>query len=354
MKKVFLFHGGRVQHYRIGVYNYLYRYLKKYGYNLTVICEDIQNDGYQNIEYPEIRISFSFLSLRNLIKTNLPWLNILFINHSKSYFFPFLVYLRATGNKVVTWTHGLNLQKKSDMVSRMVHHFEHSLCEGIILYSEAQKKYLLRSHQRKSFIANNTLNLTEYVPGKDGKEKTLNRYNIFTQKNVVYSGSIDRRKRIFDLIKAFGLINNEGTGLIIIGPDNDHLLEGIYKSHPRIFYLGPKYGKEALDILSASDVCCIPGAVGLGIVDSMFCGLPLVTEDVDHGPEIMYFKEGINGFMVPKGDIIALSEKLTLLLNNDELRERMGRNARNEILSRGHIESLCSGFLRCLKSLDRE
>jgi len=58
--------------------------------------------------------------------------------------------------------------------------------------------------------------------------------------------------------------------------------------------------------------------------------------------------------MVPKGDIIALSEKLKLLIENDELRERMGQNARNEILTNGHIDNLCNGFLICLRSLENK
>ncbi|MGC8893091.1 MAG: glycosyltransferase family 4 protein, partial [Candidatus Saccharicenans sp.] len=190
-------------------------------------------------------------------------------------------------------------------------------------------------------------------PEKGKKEDILRRYNIYTKKNIVYSGRIDSRKRIYDLLRAFELINDKDAGLIIIGPDDYRILEEEYKKYPRIFYLGPLYGNEALDVLSASDVCCIPGAVGLGIVDSMYCGLPLVTEDVDHGPEIMYFKDGVNGYMVPKGDVAALAEKLRLILNDQMLRDKLGQKAHEEIMTRGHINNLCEGFLDCLNSLEK-
>lgn len=352
MKQVFLYHGGKIQHYRIGVYNYLHKYLKESGYNLTVVSEGYQSDFSLRLEFPAIKLPFSFFSLSRIVKSNRPWVNILFINHREKYFFPFLLLLRMTGNNVVTWTHGINLQNKKDKISWVAHNIEHSLCNRIILYSEGLKKYLLKSHQAKSFVANNTLNLMDYVPDKGRKQDILKLYNITTKQNIVYSGRIDIRKRIIDLIQAFELIDNEDVGLILIGPDENGIIEEKYKKHPRIFYLGPLYGKEALDVLSASDVCCIPGAVGLGIVDSMYCGLPLVTEDVDHGPEIMYFKDGINGFMVPKGDVAALADKLNMLLNDEVLRERMGCNAQEEILTRGHINNLCAGFLNCLKSLE--
>ncbi|MDI6698986.1 MAG: glycosyltransferase family 4 protein [Candidatus Saccharicenans sp.] len=354
MKQVFLFHAGKIQHYRIGVYNYLHNFLKKHGYFLTIISEGLPSNLNLTINFPEIELLFSFRMLAKLVRCQRPWANILFINHREKYFYPFLLYLRLRGNKAITWTHGINFQKKSDRLSRIAHHLEHALCHRIILYSEEIKKYLLPGHRQKAFAANNTLNLTDYIPDKKIKEQVLNRYNIFTKKNIAYSGSFDERKRLLDLMNAFENICDEETGLILIGNGKDKTISERIKNNRQIFYLGPLYGKEVLDVLTASDVCCIPGAVGLGIVDSMYCGLPLVTENVDQGPEIMYFKEGVNGFMVPKGDIIALSEKLRLLIKNDELRERMSQNARNEILTNGHIDNLCNGFLRCLRSLENK
>lgn len=353
MKQIFLFHGGKIQHYRIGVYNYLQSFLKQHGYFLTVISEGLPSDHNPQVNFAEIKMIFSFRRLTKIVNDQHPWANILFINHRERYFYPFLLYLRLKRNRVITWTHGLNFQKKSDKLSRIAHHVEHALCHRIILYSEEAKRYLLKSHQRKAFSGNNTLNLTDYTPDKSIKEKVLNRYNIHTKKNIVYSGSFAKRKRLIDLINAFESIGDQETGLILIGQDEENTIIDKIKNNPRIYYLGPLYGKEVLDVLTASDVCCIPGAVGLGIVDSMYCGLPLVTENVEHGPEIMYFKDGHNGFMVPKGNIVALSETLKLLLENDELREKMGQNARNEILTNGHIDKLCSGFLMCLKSLER-
>jgi len=352
MKQVFLFHAGKIQPYRIGVYNYLHNFLKQKGYYLTIVSEGLPENLKLSINFPGIEMIYSFRTLTKMAKLHRPWANILFINHRERYFYPFLLFLRLRGNKVITWTHGLNFQKKSDRLSRFAHHVEHALCHRIILYSEEIKKYLLPGHRQKAFVANNTLNLTDYIPDKKIKQQVLNRYNIYTKKNIVYSGRFDRRKRILDLITAFELIGDQEVGLILIGPEEEVSIKEIIKDKKGIFYLGPLYGKAALDVLTASDICCIPGAVGLGIVDSMYCGLPLVTENVNHGPEIMYFKEGVNGFMVPRGDIVALSEKLKLLLENDELRDRMSQNARNEIITRGHIDLLCNGFLSCLKSLE--
>jgi len=213
------------------------------------------------------------------------------------------------------------------------------------------KKYLLKPHQKKAFVANNTLNLTVFVPGEQDRKGILARYGIRTDKNIVYVGRITKRKRIGDLLAAFELISDERVALVLVGADEDEIVGPQVTKNRRVFYLGPVYGKNALELLSACDVCCIPGAIGLGIVNAMYCGLPVVTEKVDHGPEIMYFKNGINGLMVEKGDIVSLAEKLKYLLENDDVRIEMGKKAREEILTKGHIENLCLGFLECLNSL---
>jgi glycosyltransferase involved in cell wall biosynthesis len=137
------------------------------------------------------------------------------------------------------------------------------------------------------------------------------------------------------------------TGLILVGSDDEGILDNIEGEN--IFRLGPVYGEESLELLSASDVYCLPGAIGLSIVDAFYCGLPVVTENVVHGPEIMYLKDGVNGFMIPKGNITQLAAKLKMLLTDGALRERFSQAARNEIMTNGHIDRMCEGFRRALE-----
>jgi glycosyltransferase involved in cell wall biosynthesis len=211
------------------------------------------------------------------------------------------------------------------------------------------RRYLLERHDRKAFVAVNTLNLTEYSPRNRDRGVILAEYGIRTPRNVIFAGRTQARKRLQDLLDAFGRLALEDCGLIIVGPDDEGLLKDAGKAHPRIFPLGPLYGAEVLDLLASADAYCIPGAIGLSIVDAMFCGLPVVTEDVAHGPEIMYLHDGENGFVVPIGDIAALADRLFQLLTNDELRGRFAERARREVVTRGHIDELCKGVLQCLE-----
>lgn len=351
LKPVLLFHAGRIQHYRSGLYHFLSEFLKKHGYSLTVVSEgrELEQEEY---DFPEIQIRFSLKSLVDLMEKLRPGAVILFINHREKYYFPFLFYLRIKGNKAITWTHGLNLQKRKNVLSRLAHHLEHCLCQAIILYSPGLKQYLLPAHRKKAFVANNTLNVFWFDPARVDRQALLSRYGITTEKNIIFVGRITRRKRLPDLLQAFERLKTRRVGLILVGPDEEGLLSSQPGSGEKIFSLGALYGRPVLELLAAADVCCLPGAVGLGIVDAMYCGLPVVTEQVNHGPEIMYLRDGVNGFMVPQGDIEALTEKLDLLLSDDNLRRDMGVKAREEILTRASLENFAGGFLQALEFLD--
>jgi glycosyltransferase involved in cell wall biosynthesis len=286
-----------------------------------------------------------------LIAVHKPQACILFINHGKPFYFPFLLFLKMIKSKAITWTHAVDLQRKHSGMSSLLHHLEHALCQGIILYAEPLRIYVAKSHRKKVFVANNTLNFLGYKPRPMDKAIILKQHGIATAKNIIFVGRLHKRKRIQDLVKAFELLDDLGCGLVLVGPDEEGLASTLAKKNPRILITGPLYGTDVLDLLSACDVYCMPGAIGLSVVDAMYCGLPVVTERLDHGPEIMYLRDGVNGLLAEKGDFQGLAERLRLLLQDEELRLQFSRKAREEIETNGHIDNLGRGFLQCLDHL---
>ena len=61
-------------------------------------------------------------------------------------------------------------------------------------------------------------------------------------------------------------------------------------------------------------------------VEYMAMGKPQVVTSINVLPEII--EDGKNGFIVPPGDAIAMAEKLSHLIDNHDLRIRMGNQAR--------------------------
>src|SRR5690606_4230799 len=115
-------------------------------------------------------------------------------------------------------------------------------------------------------------------------------------------------------------------------------------------YRGEIYETEAVNrIFKMADVFSIPGKIGLGINHAFYWGLPVVTENVRHSPEIIYLKDGQNGFMVERGDVRALAEKLNLLLSSAELYASFSEAARKEIELNASIDRMCDGFLQAIR-----
>lgn len=66
---------------------------------------------------------------------------------------------------------------------------------------------------------------------------------------------------------------------------------------------------------------------GMTLVEAMRCGLPVVSTDCDYGPrEIL--RDGTDGLLVPVGDTGAVAKALLRLIEDEELRRRMGTEAR--------------------------
>ena len=341
MKNILLINKEEVPHYRVPVYNYLTEYLKGYDLHLTIVSQGVQKDSPHSVQFPYKRIKLDFWNLARLFVSMKPdavvfWLNFEF------YKFPVLLVAKILGIKILYWGHGRDLEDPENSLKNIVYSVEHWMDDAIILYAEHLKKYIRGAFLSKTFVANNTLNMTIYRASRPPKEEVKRRYRIPAAKNVICMGRMQRRKRIGDLVEAFRALRLEGVGLILAGPDDDGILRGI--EDPGIYKVGPVYGEESLDLLSAADVYCLPGHLGLGIVDAFYCGLPVVTEDVLHAPEIMYLKDGLNGFIVPEGDIGQLSEKLAILLTDERQRELFSKAAREEIMTNGHINKFCEGF----------
>lgn len=65
---------------------------------------------------------------------------------------------------------------------------------------------------------------------------------------------------------------------------------------------------------------------GLVIIESMACGVPVISFDCENGPRSI-ISDGVDGFLIQPFDIKTFAEKVMLLMNNKTLRKKMGDNA---------------------------
>ena len=101
-------------------------------------------------------------------------------------------------------------------------------------------------------------------------------------------------------------------------------------SLPRIHFLGRRGDVPA--VLSTSDiVVLVSKREGLprALLEGMAAGKPLVATDVRGNRDLV--EDGVNGFLVPPGDVGVLAFALEQLIGSKELREKMGRESLRKV-----------------------
>lgn len=149
---------------------------------------------------------------------------------------------------------------------------------------------------------------------------------------VLFVGQIGQRKGISYLLKAYDRFRGNGTSLTLVG--NFHGSQEPLRRYRKLFQYIPNVPRARLaDIYRRADVFVLPTLIeGLGMVvlEAMASGLPAIV--TPNGPGDIV-RDGVDGFVVPIRDSDAIVDRLEYLRANPQVRNEMGRNARERALA---------------------
>lgn len=101
-------------------------------------------------------------------------------------------------------------------------------------------------------------------------------------------------------------------------------------------------------VFAASDIVCQVSrweeVFGFVMAEGMICRKPIVATRVGGIPELV--EDGRSGFLVERRDVAGIAEKLLLLCENRELRERMGAAGRETAIRKFDLQNNVSELLR--------
>jgi glycosyltransferase involved in cell wall biosynthesis len=109
--------------------------------------------------------------------------------------------------------------------------------------------------------------------------------------------------------------------------------------------VGPKFGPDKFEELELADIFVLPSfteCVPLSILEAMQFGLPVVATCVGGIPDIL--QHGVNGLLVPPGNVRELSAKLSHLLLDKTAREQMGYKARERFMQKYTLTKFYEGL----------
>lgn len=171
----------------------------------------------------------------------------------------------------------------------------------------------------------------------------------------VYVGSLYPGKRLDFLFSACEAIRREVPDFQLLvlgdGPERD-CVRAWCATHSWARWVGARFGREKVAYLSLAHVLLNPGALGLSIMDSFVCQVPMITTDFSkHGPEISYLQHGVNG-VVTRNDLDAYIKSTINLLNNEQERAdlRLGCSlSALEYTVENMSGNFVEGAMRCLE-----
>ena len=170
----------------------------------------------------------------------------------------------------------------------------------------------------------------------------------------VFLGSLSREKRLPFLFEAADRLRRRFPDfeLLVIGDGPQRaLVRELAGKRPWCRWVGARHGREKALYLSLGDVMLNPGMVGLNILDSFACGLPLLTTDCGiHSPEIAYLESGSNGVMTPDSPAAYGDAVAGLLLDDPLRREIAGRCLRDaeKYSLENMVANFCTGILQAI------
>ena len=219
----------------------------------------------------------------------------------------------------------------------------------IVAMSRLVKREIERIHgiePEKIDVVYSGVNLSEFSPGKPSAEPTF-----------VFAGNPFRRKGLDALIR--GLRYCKEGKLLIFGkslpgdPVQRYLrLAKRLGVGERVVYMG--FTEKLNEQFSSANAFIFPtlyDPFGLVVLEAMASGLPVITSSPSYCGAAELIKDGRNGLLLKNPrDEREIGEKINLILEDRNLRKRLGRNAR-KTAERYTWDRTASGFLEVFESL---
>lgn len=156
---------------------------------------------------------------------------------------------------------------------------------------------------------------------------------------ILFLAHMLRTKGVFDLLEACAILASQGLlfNCNFVGtwydiqPEEFDSFVKERKLERIVKFLGPQYGSDKNKVLSHSDIFCLPTfypmeCFPLIILDAMRWRLPVVSTSEGAISEII--DDGKTGFIVNKNSPSELAARISTLIKDKHLRERLGAASR--------------------------
>jgi len=213
--------------------------------------------------------------------------------------------------------------------------------------SISQRKFLIDSgvahFEQVSVLGSGSLagvDLERFSPlrfDEHDKSKLKDKLGIpLTSKVLLFVGRLSRDKGIMELLQAYQqlMTGDINVYLILLGPFEADIKVLLNEINPSIKsrIITPGFSTEPECFMAIADLLVLPSyreGFGTVVIEAAAMEVPTIGTDIYGLSDAIV--DGETGLLVPVKDFNKLTSVIRLLLNNDDLRYRMGVNARRRV-----------------------
>lgn len=173
-------------------------------------------------------------------------------------------------------------------------------------------------------------------------EKTELRQSISLDQDqliLLYLGRITKDKGVYELIESVGnlLKNSIKVSLLLVGPFEQNIeqeIRSLAKEHCGDKAIFTGFCMDPERYLAIADILCLPSyreGFGTVIIEAAAMGVPAVATRIYGLADAIV--DDVTGILVEPRNVVDLSTALERLISDPELRERMGKNAKEHAIS---------------------
>ena len=254
-------------------------------------------------------------------------------------------YFKVKGTKYVTVIHDLCSARVGEMKKYHQYIYETSIniaikkADIIVTVSETIKNELIEKYNinpNRIIVVYNSIG--KHLIHVEVKQDILNKYGLQKDKYILSVATLNKRKNIPELIKAFESISDKypELKLVLVGGLGNENREKLSK-HPKIIFTGYISDEEIPTLYKNALLYVYPSlyeGFGIPLIEAQYCSCPVLCSDIPVFREI-----GLNSAEYCKPSAKDIADKIEYLIDNTQKCAELVREG-NENVKRFSIKKI--------------
>lgn len=228
-------------------------------------------------------------------------------------------------------------------------------------------KVIFQNDDDKFIFLYNSIVKSEQIKFTKGSGIDLKEYSYVEEPttgtiNVIFTARMVKEKGVTDLIEAAQILKPRYEGKIKfllcgrLTPNKSGITEEYLREHcdgEYICWLGER--NDVKQLLEKSHIMAFPSyyreGVPKSLIEASAIGRPIITCDSVGCRDVV--EDGVNGFLIEPKNPQMLAKKLTTLIDDKALREKMGKKAREKAVQEFSIQTVIDTHLKIYNQLTK-